>query len=127
MKAIKEEPNTPNVIVWPKGFKDSSDIKNNFNSEDRSDNKTSKQLFNDNDDNSNNSNNLFWIKIEKYFFIFCGSSLWIFVVIKLLKYLKFPFHRHYWEVVCMIIIPILFIIILINLLDRQLAIQKKSD
>jgi hypothetical protein len=51
------------------------------------------------------------------FFVF-GSAVWIFVSYRLLRYLRFPFHAHPYETVCIFSLPVLLVALILKIIER---------
>lgn len=115
MKAspAKEEPNTPNIIVWPQGYQES-----NVNSKSEVSQLSSNNYEKDSSEKSMRPFVEFWITVS------LGSMLWGFLVIKFLQWHQFPFHLYYFHIFLIISCPILFLIFFLHKLDQSLHFKE---
>jgi hypothetical protein len=122
MKGLpKESPNTPNVRVWPEGYKGSPKGSKTRVSKFSSEYEVAAA-------ETAHRERWRWLeRLEYYVFIIGGSALWYFIVKWILKWLKFPLHRHKVEVSLMYIVPILIMISIVYLLDRNFTVTSKED
>lgn len=113
MPAKKEEPNTKNVVVWPKGSVPEESrrrVQHSKNREASADTPASIAS---------------WLKLnvqwsERYdfsLFFFFGSILWIWLVHLALKWLKFPVHQHPLEVYAFYALPLVVLFVVLYLFD----------
>jgi hypothetical protein len=55
--------------------------------------------------------------IESYLFFIIGSLVWCVLVSASLSYLQFPVHLHQIEVLCVYVVPVIFIYFIIKAVD----------
>ena len=64
--------------------------------------------------------------VETYAFLVVGCVSWYFVVILLLRWLRFPFDAYLTEVFLIIVTPMFLMAILLKVLDRMVAASKED-
>jgi hypothetical protein len=110
LRAVKEEPNTPNVIVWKDRFDEQ---------------KVHRQQREKEIEAEDNVKNITLQRFEFLIFLFIGITLWFYSVYKILKWHRFPFHKHQLEVVAILFIPIFMIAFLLFIIN--INFHKKND
>ena len=112
MKAspAKEEPNTPNIVVWRQGYQD--------NNIDKISHISSNNYDKDSSEQSMRPFIEFWLTVS------LGSMLWGFLVIKFLQWHQFPFHLYYFHIFLIITCPIILLIFLLHKLDQSLHFKE---
>ena len=115
MRITKETPNTPNVQVWPEGYQEIGEKSSRTSRQ-----KISKEELEEKKEYRRKMRWLEWL--EYYLFVIGGSVLWCYIVKRMLKWLKFPVHRHPMEVASMYIVPIIIMISVVYILDRRFTV-----
>jgi hypothetical protein len=115
-RQTKEIPNTKNVVVWPEDILKQIRIVEAYDRAEARESEISSRL-DKNDTYDNKRVALISENFEYYIFLIIGSAIWIFVARAILKWQKFPFHRHMVEVCLIYTCPILIIIVLLYFVD----------
>lgn len=114
----KEEPNTKNVLVWPRGI-------------DSEENETTFRRRMRRRDRINQEESIFYQKLDLLLFALGGATIWCTGVYVVLKWQKFPVHLHILEVTLIYALPVLLIVVLLLILEwisnRHEAPVKKKD
>jgi hypothetical protein len=115
-RQTKEIPNTKNVVVWPEDILKQIRIVEAYDRAEARESEISFRL-DKNDTYDNKRVALISENFEYYIFLIIGSAIWIIVARAILKWQKFPFHRHMVEVCLIYTCPILIIIVLLYFVD----------
>ena len=123
MPVKKEEPNTKNVVVWPKGsVPEEARARRVVHRPPGDDADTSRSIA------SWLSINFQWT--EKYdfsLFFFLGSVLWIWLVRLALRWLRFPVHQHPLEVYAFYTLPLVILFIVLYVFDLVFSLKSTSS
>jgi hypothetical protein len=130
----KEEPNTKNVVIWPEKILKEIRRVEDFDLKEKR-RKPIKRTVSSGERNVSKSSRLLLLpfqteRLEYYLFIAVGSITWILIANAILRWHKFPFHKHPLEIILIYFLPIIFIALLLYVVDfgveRSNPIKKKS-
>lgn len=130
-RQTKEIPNTKNVVVWPEEILKQIRIVEAYDmAQERTTEKSSHAHPNKSNMKEIKRAPMISENFEYYAFLTIGSIVWLLVARAVLKWHKFPFHRHIIEVGLIYTCPILIIILLLYCVDfgtRKIMMQDSID
>eukprot|EP01038_Epipyxis_sp_PR26KG_P012543 gene12543-16821_t len=129
----KEQPNTPNISVWPPGF---DETRENGNPKRKSRGESNDSLGSGSHSpvsvasnyTSTKTSSFAWMEFLEYYLIFLlGSVIWVTSVFYLLEWHRFPYHKHKLELCGIIALPIILIMITLWVLDKWFNSNEKPQ
>lgn len=122
MKNTEEIPNTKNVVIWPEKILNEIRMVERFDAD-------HKEIIPVSNVKQKSPSLSFYINesVEYYMFVILGSIIWCVVARSTLIALKFPFHKHFFEVIIIYTVPIFIFMLVFYLLDITVPSKKKED